>query len=825
MRLSRRQGLQLMLGAAQTVFLGAAGCAFARYAKIVTGRSGGAPLAYWRCSDAGTLVDEQAGGRDGAFTGTPSLVNGLLADSDQALRFPGEAYGEVADDAGLHLATFSVSGWLEVDSAPTAKIAVWSKDLGGPNDGDFALTIDENLTLGAQFQDASAQHAITTSIGLNTAHHWTVIAGGFGFDFFVDGRHIGRSTAFTNGWSDNTNPIQFAKAPWTTEEFVGVLDEVALYDYALTDADVVALSQVTSAPEAVSDSAVVTESQTEVIDVTANAVFVGRKENLTVEVRDGASWGTTATTTHGTATVDANNDIEFAADGVIQDEADSFDYRITDVNGTSSAATVSLTVTEASGASDFWVATDGDDTNPGTEAEPFRTILKGINTASAGQTVTVKPGIYPGFDWPKSGTFGSPITLKAQFPATTAVPADRTQLTGDATNGAFIWVDGFDHVIIDGFYADTNGGGFRIWNGTGGEIRNCRVHYPSDGGSIPHAIQLVRYSDMRIHHNAVIDEGPIQNNPVMDYAVQVFYEQSTNVEIDHNYIFGRGHQLISMKTRVPGAHIHHNTIDGCHFTGIYLGQEDDDVGDNNQDMTSTDLICEFNHIRDGQDSQGRYYRASRPIQIRNAKNCIVRYNLIENSNNDAIRVVEPGDTTDGGSELIGARHEDAQIYGNVILNCNDAFSINGRGLSTDVVEIYNNTIFGCAAVMECFAWTDSVGNSWRETTAPPDIQFKNNNVVDSATATGDLSTTTWQTNNWHNSGATRDASDLSEDPLFVATPATHVPGPPAYVFDPDFTKAEQTKLQAASGLIDAGTDVGLVFSGSTPDIGHNEFTY
>lgn len=286
--------------------------------------------------------------RDGTFTGTPSTVSGLPADSDQALRFPGDVYGEVADDAGLHLASFSVSGWLKVEGTPTAKIAVWSKDLGGLNDGDFAVTIDEELELSAQFQDTSTQHITPAAdINLNTTYNWAVVAGSFGFDFFLDGKHVGRNTGYTDGWTNNDKAIQFAKAPWTSEEFVGVLDEVALFDFQLTDANVITLSQVTSAPVAAEPTLVVTENGTVTFDPFAPAQCVGRKSNLVVELWDGANWVTSITTTHGSANVLGNGDIEYTAGEVTQNETDSFDYRITDANGASASTTITVDVNDS----------------------------------------------------------------------------------------------------------------------------------------------------------------------------------------------------------------------------------------------------------------------------------------------------------------------------------------------------------------------------------------------------------------------------------------------------------------------------------------------
>jgi hypothetical protein len=128
-----------------------------------------------------------------------------------------------------------------------------------------------------------------------------------------------------------------------------VLDEISIYSRVLTTSEIIALSQVDEAPVALANSFAVAEDDTAVLGVIGNDTWVGREEDLTVQVWNGSIWTNTVATAHGTATVRSDKAIDFAADEVSEDEADSFDYRITDANGTSAAATVSLTIENAAG--------------------------------------------------------------------------------------------------------------------------------------------------------------------------------------------------------------------------------------------------------------------------------------------------------------------------------------------------------------------------------------------------------------------------------------------------------------------------------------------
>jgi len=58
-------------------------------------------------------------------------------------------------------------------------------------------------------------------------------------------------------------------------------------------------------------------------------------------------------------------------------------------------------------AAEYYVATTGSDSNPGTQASPFATLTKGVSSAGAGDTVYIGGGTYypsGGFTFSKSGT-------------------------------------------------------------------------------------------------------------------------------------------------------------------------------------------------------------------------------------------------------------------------------------------------------------------------------------------------------------------------------------------------------------------------------------
>jgi hypothetical protein len=330
----------------------------ASYAATVDGLVGGAPLAHWRLGEAsGTqMTDRKAGARHGTYSGTIGYgAAGLPQNSDGAVNFSGTGTGSVPHDVGLELSAFSLSFWFKLNAEPPPDVlhVLLAKAADGNNAGDLFIYVDDFLDLHIVFENgvSGPNPRVETSepLEVGTAYHLVVRADSTGFDAYLNGQYLGKNTTFTGAWAVNANALTLATTHFATESADCVLDEVALYDRALTEAEVIELSQRTAAPITVNDTFAVPESATTPIDVVANDTFVGQKANLTVDVLSQPSFGT--------ATVRGDNDLDFVADAVSQDEADSFTYRVTDPNGQSNTATVNLTVLDA--AEDYAGVVDG----------------------------------------------------------------------------------------------------------------------------------------------------------------------------------------------------------------------------------------------------------------------------------------------------------------------------------------------------------------------------------------------------------------------------------------------------------------------------------
>src|SRR6266404_1307660 len=134
-------------------------------------------------------------------------------------------------------------------------------------------------------------------------------------------------------------------------------------------------------------------------------------------------------------------------------------------------------------AADYYVSTSGSDSNPGTSAQPFRTITRAYSYAAAGVTIHVAPGVYYdytsgwGIHLGKSGTAANPIVLESQVLHGAIIDG---QNTSDRNEG--FYVDG-SYNIVDGFeIRNAPLGGFAIY-GNGNQILNNHIHHNGNPAS------------------------------------------------------------------------------------------------------------------------------------------------------------------------------------------------------------------------------------------------------------------------------------------------------------------------------------------------------
>ncbi|HWX21823.1 MAG TPA: right-handed parallel beta-helix repeat-containing protein [Candidatus Binatia bacterium] len=134
-------------------------------------------------------------------------------------------------------------------------------------------------------------------------------------------------------------------------------------------------------------------------------------------------------------------------------------------------------------ATDFYVSTQGSDSNPGTAAQPFQTITYAYTHAAPGVTIYVMPGVYYdytsgwGIHLGASGSAASPIVLQSQVRGGAVIDG---QNASDRNVGFYI--DG-SYNVVDGFeIRNSPNGGITIW-ADGNRIVNNEIHHNGNPAS------------------------------------------------------------------------------------------------------------------------------------------------------------------------------------------------------------------------------------------------------------------------------------------------------------------------------------------------------
>jgi hypothetical protein len=161
--------------------------------------------------------------------------------------------------------------------------------------------------------------------------------------------------------------------------------------------------------------------------------------------------------------------------------------------------------TTAASVSTYFVAPNGDDSNPGTQNQPWRTIQKAANTMVAGNTTIVLAGnYYERVFVNQSGISGAPIAYQAQGTVT---------MKGFTVSADYITIEGFD--ITDTENSWSNGWGIFV-QGSHCVLENNYIYYATRGGIMLYANE----GDDPITSNCVVRGNRLHRNSQVGVEVQ-----------------------------------------------------------------------------------------------------------------------------------------------------------------------------------------------------------------------------------------------------------------------------------------------------------------
>ncbi len=219
-----------------------------------------APIAFWRIGESSgtTLFDEQ-GLVNGTYRNGPTLGFGgaILDDPNTAVYFDGgNDFAEIPHDDAMLLDSGTVTFWVYPHKHDKVH-GLFSKDSTGYDTGGHFTILWEKSKFVARLQSTTASYFVQSEVVPdNCWYHVAVSWGAAGMKLYLDGNLISTNAypgglGTSSGGIGNFEPLALAANAWSSgdlttsgikEELDGRMDEVALYDVALSDADVLALS-------------------------------------------------------------------------------------------------------------------------------------------------------------------------------------------------------------------------------------------------------------------------------------------------------------------------------------------------------------------------------------------------------------------------------------------------------------------------------------------------------------------------------------------------------------------------------------------------------
>ncbi|MGW3607074.1 LamG-like jellyroll fold domain-containing protein [Micromonospora sp. NPDC005161] len=208
------------------------------YAALVK-RDG--PVGYWRLDDAPgqPVVDASGNGNTGAYRGSVGRSQpGAIADSaDTAVRLD-DGHAEIPDSASLSITgAYTLESWVkDAAGGPQGIIEKYDGSDCLPSRNGYGLRLVNGNKLQALTAADQAQSSASSprSVQQGRWHHVAAAYDGTTLRTYIDGQ-LQASTPMANAPTDGKGSLKLgARGDDALDRFVGSLDEVAIYNKALT---------------------------------------------------------------------------------------------------------------------------------------------------------------------------------------------------------------------------------------------------------------------------------------------------------------------------------------------------------------------------------------------------------------------------------------------------------------------------------------------------------------------------------------------------------------------------------------------------------------
>lgn len=212
----------------------------------LTDGAGNPPVLYMDFSEntgTSTVYDKSGNGNDGG-------MNGSMTESDwvrgpkgfgSALDIDGnDDYLLVTDDASLRMTdAMTISVWIYPRTLANYRYIL---EKGQNDDDNYALLLEDDGNVGFEFRDSGGTSRYLPSSGSVTANTWNFVALTYDSTDNIVTIHINdtieSATTTYNLGGTQTHDLYIGRQNFTTYTFDGMIDELKIYDYARTPAQI-----------------------------------------------------------------------------------------------------------------------------------------------------------------------------------------------------------------------------------------------------------------------------------------------------------------------------------------------------------------------------------------------------------------------------------------------------------------------------------------------------------------------------------------------------------------------------------------------------------
>ena len=217
----------------------------------------------------------------------------------------------------------------------------------------------------------------------------------------------------------------------------------------------------------------------------------------------------------------------------------------------------------ASTGQSYYVATTGDDANPGTLEQPWRTVQHAVDRLLPGDTVFLRAGVYhEHVRVTRSGETGAYLTLAAYAGETATVDGQGVDMENW---GGVIDLSGQSYVRVSGLRLINSGfAGVFADEGSNLVVDHCSTYNTAMSG-----IFLFQARDVLVESNEVVWAGS------SGYQEFISIVEVDGFEVRHNRVHGfnpatGGKEGIDAKNGSSNGSIHHNRVYDLDQVGIYI---------------------------------------------------------------------------------------------------------------------------------------------------------------------------------------------------------------------------------------------------------------